>query len=347
MTRPKSDPAIMYPRARGPRPAFVHRRVTSRLDRHRRPAQYSEGLADVSAILVGSGDRRRRSRRATMSPTELNERTAPSRADPIGVPSPDDSSAFDAPEFLDRLRSADRAISGPAFEALVREAMPRMLAVARKFLPEENDACDAVQDAFLSAYKALASFAGDSRLTTWLHRITVNACLMKLRTRKRRPEVKIDDLMPRFDPTGHHEKLPAFWNEPPSAGIEHGEMMKSVRSCIQRLPDDFREVVIMRDIEGIDTATTASLLAISESAVKTRLHRARLALRTMMDEHTSKSGALMTDDRIGGDRRGRGASSSPPRGASPEVMDSPLAAPGESPRTPRTGVRFPEGRTNQ
>ncbi len=91
--------------------------------------------------------------------------------------------------LLERLRSGDDA----AFEQLVREHGGRMLAVARRFLRQEEDARDAVQDAFLSAYRALEDFEGNARLSTWLHRIVVNAALMKLRTRRRKPERSIED----------------------------------------------------------------------------------------------------------------------------------------------------------
>src|SRR6266702_3027209 len=97
------------------------------------------------------------------------------------------------------LVAALRAGDSAAFEALVRDYAGRMLATARRFVRGEQDAADAVQEAFLSAYQAIDKFAGQSKLGPWLHRIVVNACLMKLRSASRRPEVSLDSLLPTFD----------------------------------------------------------------------------------------------------------------------------------------------------
>src|SRR5262245_35402115 len=105
----------------------------------------------------------------------------------------------DEVQLLDELRSGSVA----AFEKLVRSHGGRLLSTARRIVGHEEDAREAVQDAFLSAFKALASFGGDAQLSTWLHRIVVNAALMKLRRRQRKPERLIEDLLPRFKENGH------------------------------------------------------------------------------------------------------------------------------------------------
>src|SRR5262245_51333955 len=97
---------------------------------------------------------------------------------------PPTTAVSDESSLLERLRAGDDA----AFEQLVAAHAPRMLAVARRFMRDESDAQDAVQDAFLSAFKAIGAFAGGSALSTWLHSITVRACLMKLRSRRRKSE---------------------------------------------------------------------------------------------------------------------------------------------------------------
>src|SRR5438132_11627990 len=89
-----------------------------------------------------------------------------------------------------------RAGDEPAFERMVRLYSPRMLAAARRILGNEEDARDAVQDAFISAFKAMTSFEGESRLATWLHRIGINAALMRLRSRQRKNERPISELLP-------------------------------------------------------------------------------------------------------------------------------------------------------
>ena len=121
---------------------------------------------------------------------------------PLAAPRPDEAS------LVERLRNGDE----DAFEELVRSQAGRMLAVARRFLSEE-EAQDAVQDAFLNVTKSIGSFRGNARLSTWLHRIVVNASLMRIRTRKRKPEESIEDLLPRFLEDGHQADPAAPWKE--------------------------------------------------------------------------------------------------------------------------------------
>src|SRR5205085_2237545 len=108
-------------------------------------------------------------------------------------------------DLIDRIQSGDQR----ACEELVRKYGGRMLAVARRFFRNEDDAADAVQDAFLSAFASINRFAGKSALSTWLHRIVVNASLMKLR--KHRDDEPIETLLPQFDQTGHYPPYPAQW----------------------------------------------------------------------------------------------------------------------------------------
>lgn len=162
-----------------------------------------------------------------------------------------------------------------------------MMAVARRMLTSEEDASDCVQDAFLSAFRGLDSFDGRSQLMTWLHRITVNACLMRLRTRGRRPERPISELLPAFKDDGHHENPPREWKREPESGIEQRELLALVRSKIEELPDSYREVLLLRDVEGLTVDQTAEQLAMTPAAAKTRVHRARQALRTLLDPHLS------------------------------------------------------------
>lgn len=159
-----------------------------------------------------------------------------------------------------------------------------MLAVARRMLGGEEDAQDAVQEAFLSAFKSLDRFDERSLLTTWLHRITVNACLMRLRSKRRRPERSLDDLLPTFRTDGHQTIPAGTWKPDPAAGIQREELCALVRTRIDELPAAYREIILLRDIAQLDTEQTADLLGITVPGVKTRLHRARQALKTMLDQ---------------------------------------------------------------
>jgi RNA polymerase sigma-70 factor, ECF subfamily len=182
-------------------------------------------------------------------------------------------------EILARVRAGDER----ACEAFVRQHGGRMLAVARRLLRTEEDSADAVQDAFLSAFRSLDGFEGNSALGTWLHRIVVNVCLMKLRARSRSREVHIDDLLPTFDETGHHSRPVRPWEDQAVARLTQDETRAQVRACIDRLPDPYRQVLVLRDIEELDTEQTAEHLGINPGTVKTRLHRARQALRTLLE----------------------------------------------------------------
>jgi RNA polymerase sigma-70 factor (ECF subfamily) len=181
-------------------------------------------------------------------------------------------------EWLERLRAGDDA----AFEAWVRRESPRLLAVTRRILRCEDEAQDALQDAFLSAFRALEHFNGESRLSTWLHRIAVNAALMRLRSRRRRPEESIDELLPRFDADGCHVDSEPRRAPDAESELERAELAARVRACIDRLPESHRLVIVLRDIEGLDGRQTAEALGCGADAVKMRLHRARQALRTLL-----------------------------------------------------------------
>ncbi len=190
-------------------------------------------------------------------------------------------------EFADEreLVAALRRDESSAHEEFVRRFGPRMLATARRFLSSEPDCQDAVQQAFVSAFRSIDRFEGSAKLGTWLHRILVNVCLMMLRARARRNEIPIDDLLPGFDRSGHHARSIAPWRQPPEVQLQSEETRQLVRRCIDVLPDDYRSVIILRDIEELDTEEAARTLGISPGAVKTRLHRARQALRTLLEPH--------------------------------------------------------------
>lgn len=180
------------------------------------------------------------------------------------------------------LIEALRAGEPGAYEELLRTHGGRLLAVARRLLSNEEDARDAVQEAFLNAFKNIDRFEGGSLLSTWLHRIVVNVSLMKLRRRKRKPEESLDHLLPAFNDKGHFVERFASMDEPVDERLSRLEDQAAVRAAIDRLPDQYRTVLLLRDIEGMGTAEVADKLGITANAAKLRLHRARQALRTLM-----------------------------------------------------------------
>lgn len=184
----------------------------------------------------------------------------------------------DEGSLIERLRQRDEA----SYELLVRRYGPRMLAVARRFLHHEQDAQDALQEAFLSAFRSIDRFDGRSSLATWLHRIAVNAALMKLRAAKRRRELALEELSPATDGGRRQPNLADTRSISAETRLLRAECKRLVRDCIASLPARHRVVLLLREVEELDTAETAGLLGITENAVKIRLHRARHALASAL-----------------------------------------------------------------
>jgi len=174
-----------------------------------------------------------------------------------------------------------------AYEELVRTLSGRLLAVARRMLRDDEAARDAVQDAMLSAYRGIQGFDGQSRLSTWMHRIVVNAALMKIRSRQRRPEQSLEPLLPRFAEDGHHAEPVTCWAESVEQRLEREEITAVMRAAIDDLPESYRVVILLRDIEGLSTLEAARAVGTTENALKLRLHRARQALSSLVRQRVA------------------------------------------------------------
>ncbi len=168
-------------------------------------------------------------------------------------------------------------------ERLVRDNIGWMLALAERILGDRAHAEDVVQDAFISAFRGLPTFAGRSSLKTWLNRITVNAALMKLRQLKRLGEQSIDEYLPEFDRYDCRIEAPWTYLVSVEDVMESDQLRLLVTEAIAKLPDTYRIVLQLRDIEDYDTGEVAELLGISSSNVKVRLHRARAALKKLLE----------------------------------------------------------------
>jgi len=168
-------------------------------------------------------------------------------------------------------------------EKFVRSNVGWMLAVAHRILKDDGLANDCVQDAFSSIFKNLESFRGESSLRTWMHRIVVNQALMSLRSRKRLKESQIDDLLPIFDENDCREEEPWADFETPETLMEKSQTKQTVIALIDTLPDNYRTVLLLRDIEELSVSEVAELLKLSETNVKVRVHRARSALKKLLE----------------------------------------------------------------
>jgi len=142
---------------------------------------------------------------------------------------------------------------------------------------------EVVQQAFVSAAQSIGTFAGASKVSTWLHRIVVNAALMKLRSQRRRLEKPIDELSARYGAMEHHLPGPVACEMSGDVLLGRLETHALVRRCIAQLPERYRTVLVLRDLEDLDTQETADRLAVTRTAVRVRLHHARRALRALLE----------------------------------------------------------------
>lgn len=182
-------------------------------------------------------------------------------------------------ELLQRLKAGDPL----AFTQLVEENQNQIYNLALKMLNNPQDAEDVLQETFLSAFKALPGFEGRSSLSTWLYRIASNASLMRLR-RKQPDTVSVDEPLTLEEGDTVPRQL-VDWSAIPEEILLSSESRQVMDAAIARLPESLRIVFILRDIEGLSTQETGEVAGLSEGAVKTRLHRARLQLREMLSAY--------------------------------------------------------------
>jgi RNA polymerase sigma-70 factor (ECF subfamily) len=173
-----------------------------------------------------------------------------------------------------------------AFEQLVKRYDRKLFRIAHSVTHNREDSQDAVQEAFLKAYQHLADFRGDSQFSTWLIRITLNQSLMKLRKQRRTRECSLDE-----DFGTDEEVLPREvidWAPNPEELYSVSELRNILIKIIEELRPILRAVFVLQDLEGLSTDQTAEVLNLSQSAVKSRLWRARLQLRELLNKYFSK-----------------------------------------------------------
>ncbi len=179
-------------------------------------------------------------------------------------------------ELVARARAKDFG----AFEQLLDRYEDKIFRLAYRFVRNETEAKEILQDTFLSIWRKLDSFKGDAQFSTWLYRVAANAALMRLRAQKRHPEVSTEDLPIDFlDNYGHLPPAGENWAKRPDDELQSEELRRHIQAAVDELPEIYRTVFLIRDVEGLSTEETAEVLQISIPTVKTRLHRARLALR--------------------------------------------------------------------
>ena len=194
----------------------------------------------------------------------------------------------------ERLLGLTRARNLDAFETLIGRYEDKMYRLAFRFMRNESDAKEVVQDTLLSVWRNLDSFKGDAQFSSWLYRVTANAALMRLRTQRRHPEVSTEDLEPGFldtRPPAYGRIAPAGenWARRPDDELQSEELRQRIQAAVDKLPEIYREVFLIRDVDGMSTEETAEILGVSVPTVKTRLHRARMALRETIGTYFDRS----------------------------------------------------------
>ena len=189
--------------------------------------------------------------------------------------------------LVERVRSKDVA----AFEELLGRYENKLYRLAMRFVRNENDAQEILQDAFLSAWRHLPGFEGRAQFGSWMYRVTVNAALMFLRARSRHPEVMLDDVEPAILHKAAEQSVHGSsedWSQRPDEQLQSEELRRHIQEAADALPEGLRTVFLVRDVEGMSTEETAELLGLSLPAVKTRLHRARLAMREAIGHYFAR-----------------------------------------------------------
>ncbi len=163
-----------------------------------------------------------------------------------------------------------------AFRQLVETYSPRIYNLALKMLADPDLAEDVLQETFINAYRAIDRFEGRAHVSTWLYRIAHNAVLMRLRKEKNAPQIQsLDDEAETLHVTGG-------WDETPEHRLLQAELGQKMDEALASLSEALRAVFVLRDVQGLSTAETAEVLDLSQTAVKSRLHRARLTLRAQL-----------------------------------------------------------------
>lgn len=169
-------------------------------------------------------------------------------------------------------------------EDVFREYAPRVYNLARRMLGNDADAEDVTQEVLVQVIRKLNTFRGDANIATWLHRVTVNAALAHRRKRARREEHEVHDPLQHYLEDGHHSHSRP-WSAPPEEQVLSHETTKLIEKAISDLPELYRDVYVLSDVEGVPNQEIGDMLGLSLPAVKSRLHRGRLLMRNALAPH--------------------------------------------------------------
>ena len=210
----------------------------------------------------------------------------PSSNEPLPAPEPERTDGLPGDKELVALSQKG---DGAAFAQLVERHQRQLFRLALRMTGSEADAQEVLQEAFLNAYQKLPLFRGEAQFSSWLYRIAANSALMRLRRKRRAPDTVPDEPLeltgPRFNEQGGYEAPPrSDWSQRADEKLESRELGQAIDKAVAELPDDYRTVFLLKDVDGLSNEEIAHALELSVPAVKSRLHRARLALREKLGE---------------------------------------------------------------
>jgi len=188
---------------------------------------------------------------------------------------------LDAP-LVERIRGGDET----AFEELMQRYEGKVYRLALGLMKNREDALDVVQDAFLSTYRKLDTFKGDSAFSTWLYRVALNSAYMRLRSRGRHDRVdSLDSLEGIFDPSGRIQATIGDWSVRADDAVLRKELATVLKESVASMPEEYRAIFTLRDVDGLSNQEVAEILGLTVAATKTRLHRARVFLRARLSPY--------------------------------------------------------------
>lgn len=191
-----------------------------------------------------------------------------------------------------KLIEAVRGGETSALGTLMDRYAGRVYRLAHGITRNAADAEEVVQDVFLTLFRKAETFEGRAALGSWIYRVATNAALLKRRGKRAQVEVALEDMLPRFIPDGHREGPRAYvladWSQTPEQELLSGETRALLHQSLDALPEHYRAVLVLRDVEGFFSEEAAEALGETVSTVKSRLHRARMALRERLTRHVTR-----------------------------------------------------------
>lgn len=187
----------------------------------------------------------------------------------------------DNPNLVERLKVQDPG----AMDELVDRFSDKIYNLAIGLLKNPDDAQDIVQDTLLQVFQKIDTFREEAALSSWIYRIALNFSYMKIRKNKRHDHLDIDEYMPKFQQSGMHSQPLNNWADKAENQLLRKEMRELIMTNIDKLSEKYKTVLVLRDIQGFSTEEVAEITEMTVSAVKSRLHRARLFLRDRLEKY--------------------------------------------------------------